>query len=207
MRRYLAGLLLLVAARLPAQHCAAEHYRWPAKIDEAHLGERPTHTTVGEMLRWPAPEFTAADAFWCQTRNAREQQVYELTAWARRLKVESDADGDGDWHIELTGTKAGDVVNCIVVEIPPAKLNASYSRARQALLERISDAGATVGPNGDVSPPVHVRVTGLAFFDGEHRGVGTNPPNNHGRCNSTVNALWEIHPVYWIGSPAHASPH
>jgi hypothetical protein len=96
--------------------------------------------------------------------------------------------------------KHGNVTNCIVIEIPPAKLNHAYFTARQEFLKAIGDAGAKIAQNGDVSPPVRIRVTGLPFFDGEHRGAGSNPPHQHGRCNSTVNALWEIHPVYSIGA-------
>ena len=50
-------------------------------------------------------------------------------------------------------------------------------------------------------PAARVKVTGLAFFDGEHRGAGGKPPHQHGRCNSKTAALWEIHPVYAVGAP------
>ena len=88
-----------------------------------------------------------------------------------------------------------------MIEIPPENLNEAYGKARQSFLNTIGDAGAKIKRNGDVSPPVRIKATGLAFFDGEHRGAGTNPPHKHGRCNSKVNALWEIHPVYSIGPP------
>jgi hypothetical protein len=44
----------------------------------------------------------------------------------------------------------------------------------------------------------------LAFFDGQHRRGGRRSDRidgGHGRCNSSVRALWEIHPIYRIGSP------
>ena len=47
----------------------------------------------------------------------------------------------------------------------------------------------------------HEYTIELAFFDGEHRGAGMNPPHRHGRCNATTAALWEIHPVYAILAP------
>lgn len=144
------------------------------------------------------PRFTAAEAYWCQPRNTREQRVYEITAWARRLKAQNSASGDKGWHIELTGTKTGAIANCIVVEIPPDDLNTVYFDARQDFLRFITDAGAIIKGNGDVSPPVRMNITGLAFFDGEHRGAGSNPPHQHGRCNSETSALWEIHPVYTV---------
>jgi hypothetical protein len=46
-----------------------------------------------------------AEKYWCQPRNTHEQTVFQHTAWARRLKVQNGATGDGDWQIELTGSK------------------------------------------------------------------------------------------------------
>jgi len=45
----------------------------------------------------------------------------------------------------------------------------------------------------DFSPPIHIRVTGPAFWDGWH--AGTTKPSNHGRCNAKGIGVWEIHPV------------
>ena len=123
------GLFISVAGRLPAQHCDG-HYRWQQKIDDTHLTESATHTTVASMLGWRVPAFSGAKDFWCRARNAREQRVYQVIAWARRLKVESGAKGDGDWHIELMNSRHGNVANCIVIEIPPATLNDAYFTAR-----------------------------------------------------------------------------
>jgi hypothetical protein len=153
------------------------------------------------MLGWTSPAFTAAETYWCQQRNTREQTVYQLTAWARRLKVQNGATGDGDWHIELTASKTSPVTNCIVIEIPPDTLSPSYFQARQDFLATITNAGSTINGSGDVKPPVRVKVAGLTFFDGEHRGAGSNPPHQHGRCNSKTSALWEIHPVYTVSAP------
>jgi hypothetical protein len=89
----------------------------------------------------------------------------------------------------------------IVIEIPPDTLNPAYFQARQDFLATITNAGSTINSSGDVKPPVRVKVTGLAFFDGQHRGAGTKPPHQHGRCNSKTSALWEIHPVYAVNSP------
>ncbi|MBI4501420.1 MAG: hypothetical protein HY700_09695 [Gemmatimonadetes bacterium] len=53
----------------------------------------------------------------------------------------------------------------------------------------------------DFDPPVQLRVVGAAFFDGEHRGAGSNNPLGHGRCNSSARALWELHLVYLVKRP------
>jgi hypothetical protein len=192
-----------VSSAVGAQaHCDV-HYRWQQKIDLSSLSAMPFGTTtVAQMLTWSAPTIGSTDASWCTARNARERRVYQVTAWARRYKVQN-GNGDHDWHIELTGSKAGDVLKCIVVEIPPADLDSAYWYARQDLLRIIGTAGSVVTSSGDFVPAVRVTVTGLAFFDGEHRGAeGTsNPPSRHGRCNSKVSALWEIHPVYSVRAP------
>ena len=110
-----SGVVSAIAAPIAAQtHCDV-HYRWQEKIDATHLSDASTITTVAQMLNWSSPAFTAAETYWCQLRNPREQTVYQLTAWARRLKVQNGATGDGDWHIELTGSKTSAVTTFIVI--------------------------------------------------------------------------------------------
>jgi hypothetical protein len=199
--RLVPAFFLLIAAPLGAQtHCDV-HYRWQEKTDTTHLADTSMSTTVSAMLSWASPPYTAAASYWCQPRNNREQTVYNLTAWARKLAVQNGATGDGDWHIELTGSKNSSIYSCIVIEIPPDTLNPAYFHARQDFLAAITNAGSTINGSGDVVPPVRLKVTGLAFFDGEHRGSGSNPPHQHGRCNSKTSALWEIHPVYAVSAP------
>jgi hypothetical protein len=96
MRIIILGCIALVscATLTPAQaHCDV-HYRWQQKIDDSRLNQTPVHTTISAMLNWAAPPFTAAEAYWCQPRNMREQRVYEITAWAHRLKAQNSASGD-----------------------------------------------------------------------------------------------------------------
>lgn len=176
-------------------------YRWQQKTDTTYRNEAPTSTTVSTMLDWASPTFTAAAVYWCQPRNVREQKAYQVTAWARRLKVQNGATGNGDWHIELTSLRNSPVTSCVVIEIPPDALNQAYFQARQDFLGTITDAGSIIKSTGDVVPPVRVKVTGLVFFDGEPRGAGTKPSHKHGRCNSKTSALWEIHQVYSVSPP------
>jgi len=49
--------------------------------------------------------------------------------------------------------------------------------------------------NGDTKAPVRVTFEGAAFYDGWHGG---DPPVGHGRCNSTVGATSELHPVFRV---------
>jgi len=55
-------------------------------------------------------------AYWCQPRNAREQKIYQLTAWARRLAIQNHGtSADYDWHIELTASPTIPVKNNSIV--------------------------------------------------------------------------------------------
>jgi hypothetical protein len=198
--RVLTAFFLLVAAPVGGQtHCDV-HYRWQEKIDATRLTDTTTSTSIPQILKWASPAFTAAASYWCQPRTTREQTVYQLSGWARKLAVQKPP-GDGDWHIELTASKTSSVYGCIVVEIPPDTLSPAYFQARQDFLATVTDAGSTINGKGFVVPAVHVKVTGLAFFDGEHRGASGKPPHQHGRCNSKTSALWEIHPVYAVSPP------
>lgn len=116
--RVLAALFLFIAAPIGAQtHCDV-HYRWQEKIDATRLTETLTATSVSQMLGWTSPPYTAAETYWCQPRNTREQTVYQLTAWARRLAIQNHGtSADYDWHIELTSSKTMAVINhCIVID-------------------------------------------------------------------------------------------
>jgi hypothetical protein len=115
--------------------------RKPTPLDVA---DTSVTTTVSTMLSWASPPYTAAASYWCQLRNPREQAEYQISAWARRLKVQNGSTGDGDWHIEITGTKTSAVTKCIVIEIPPDTLNPAYFHARQDFLATITNAGSTL---------------------------------------------------------------
>jgi len=137
----------------------------------------------------------------CAARLGREQNVYAVTGWVRRVKLHED---DGDWHIELTGERSTAVDSCIVVEIPAPSFGGTYQKARSELAALVDTASLT--PQGNLRTPVRLRFAGLAFFDGIHqkrsRGPGgSTHAEGHGRCNSSVRALWELHPVYGVTAP------
>jgi hypothetical protein len=186
---------LLVAPRLILGQCTEPHYRWTEKTDETLANTSAVGTSITTMLNgWAPLELTRAAKYKCWDRTGRELKVYSITGWVRRVKTGED---DGDWHIELTRSKTSPVGSCIVVEIPPADLNGNYAQARLDLDTRVNWSSS----NGDVSPPVKLRFIGAAFFDGQHRGANLETSTGHGRCNSSVRALWELHPVYWVKDP------
>jgi len=178
-----------------AQTCDAPHYRWPEKTSTALLGSPSRSVSIGAMLGWRAPNIGPGPAFWCAPRTGAEQQVLTVLGWVRRLDKTKD---DGDWHIELTENRRDPVTACIVAEIPLADLHPAFRTARASLDSAL--AQTRMNRRGDLAKPIQLRVTGAAFFDGEHLSrKGRLQP--HGRCWSTVGALWEIHPVFRIEPP------
>ena len=196
----LAAVVLasLRATPLAAQACREQHYRWTQKTDTSLAALQPQPASVSAILTtWAPPNLTRRDG--CAPRAGRELQVYSLVGWVRRVDKTKE---DGDWHVELTQRADSPVDSCVVVEIPAPKYSPRYARARAALDSLID--GRKIGKGGVLGQPVVARIAGAAFFDGQHRrgrDAGAETDGEHGRCNSSVRALWEIHPVYRVMSP------
>ena len=203
MTRLVVGLgvswLLLLPRATHGQRCAEPHYRWSEKVDTA-LATRPaTPTLISEILAaWAPPSLTSNDA--CAPRAGREDSVFVVTGWVRRMRLH---ESDGDWHIELTAAATTPVTSCIIAEIPAEAYGVIYRQARGALAALVDTT--RLSPSGDVDPPVRVQLTGAAFYDGYHQkqsaGGGASHPVRHGGCNSSLRALWEVHPVYQAAAP------
>ncbi len=180
------------------QRCAEPRYRWSAKIDTTLAAIMPRPASIPEMLQsWSPPAVTARD--WCAPRAARELLVYRVRGWVRRLETSKD---DGDWHIELTDRRDSPADSCIVAEIPLVELGDMYRQARADLGSLV--AGRRRSKSGVLAKPVAVQIVGAAFFDGHHRAGARRRDAidpKHGRCNSSLRALWEIHPVYRVERP------
>jgi hypothetical protein len=180
-----------------AQTCDLDHYRWPEKTSTALLGSAAQPVSIAAMLNWRVPPIGRGMAFRCAARVPAERRVLTVVGWVRRVDRTKD---DGDWHIELTERRRDRVGACIVVEIPPAEIHPVF-RAARASLDSVLQR-TRLNRHGDLAQPIQLRITGAAFYDGEHLGKkGQIRP--HGRCNSSASALWEIHPVYRI-EPATA---
>ncbi len=189
--------LLLLGARPAAAQCTDPHYRWTEKTRESLAALTPVKRSIRTIISsWDTLEFGKEHKYLCAARKGHELHVYSVLGWVRRVKTGED---DGDWHIELTARAHGPIDSCMIAEIPPAELGANYDQARTDLKNRV-----TWDSHGDVAQPVRLRFIGAAFFDGEHRGGATRRNEtdaNHGRCNSSARALWELHPVYWVKQP------
>lgn len=187
------GGLLVSRAGMPGQDCNPPHYRWDVKTDTALAGRPTTRATIPEILtQWTIPPLGPSHR--CAPRAGREQNVYVVQGWIRRIERSKD---DGDWHIELTAGPRSSPDSCIVVEIPLGALGEVFARARRQLDALL--AGRKLDKDGDLRTPLAVSITGAAFFDGQHRKTSRKrdvPDGGHGRCNTSLRALWELHPVY-----------
>jgi hypothetical protein len=170
----------------------AHYYRWAVKKDHSGIPTNGSHISIATILEWSAGDLGRELGSWCADRGGRELRSFSVVGWVRRVRKH---EGDGDWHVELTATEAAPVRSCVIVEIPDPSFGDEYGSARSKLDQLL--VAASIDPdNGDVSPSVRVRFTGPAFYDGWHR-----TSRDHGRCNSTPGAIWELHPVVAVGPP------
>jgi hypothetical protein len=192
-----AALAILPIAPAHAQTCTEPHYRWSEKIDTAFAHQTPKDIDVSDMLAWPPRTITAKDK--CAKRIGREKKVYAVTAYVRRIKLR---ESDGDWHIEITEEESTPVpASCVIVEIPAPAYGSVYRQARDQLAGLVDTTH--LAANGDLDAPVLVTFTGAAFFDGYHQKqtAAGKHASQHGRCNSSLSALWELHPIYDVKAP------
>jgi len=190
-----AELMPTAPSASPFPLCGGErHYRWKAKATTSGFTQTPTKPSVTAALNWAPLDFSGHDLLsWCQARSGREFKSFSVLGWVRRTRKE---DNDGDVHVEITQKANDDVKDCFVVEIPPANLSPRFNKARNdlAALLSVSQIG-----DKDFATPIRVRFTGLALWDGWH--ATSTLPTNHGRCNSTQGAAWELHPVFKVEAP------
>jgi hypothetical protein len=174
--------------------CGPErHYRWSQKITTSGFSQTPTKPSVNAALNWPPLPFSGHSLLsWCEARAGRETKPFSVLGWVRRTRTESD----GDVHVEVTQKADDAVTDCFVVEIPAADLSPQFNKARNDLAALLSVSQLS---DKDFATPTRVRFTGLAFWDGWH--ATSTLPANHGRCNSTKGAAWELHPVFKVSAP------
>jgi hypothetical protein len=192
-----AALASFAITAAHSQACIEPHYRWSEKIDTSFAHQTPAAADVSEMLAWTPRTITAKDK--CAKRIGRERNVFSVTAYVRRIRLH---EADGDWHVEITEEESTPVpASCVIVEIPAPEYGAIYGHSRDQLAALVDTTHLTT--NGDLNAPVQVTFTGAAFFDGYHQkktGAGSRA-SQHGRCNSSVRALWELHPIYEVKLP------
>ncbi len=188
---------MVLACRTDAQRCDEPRYRWSQKVDTSRLSAPARTVTIRAMLtEWDIPAIGGPRASRCAPRSGRELEPHTVTGWLRRIETSKD---DGDWHLELTERRNDRVGDCIVAEIPLPRYHREFARARAVLDTLIS--GVRIDRQGDLSRPVRITITGKPFYDGQHlAGKKRLVASEHGRCNSSARALWEIHPVHSVSA-------
>lgn len=204
MRRRLEYLLIAASlcvgiSNAAAQTCGTDFYRWCAKIDATLADSVPHKTRVSTILRsWTARALFLGDK--TAARAGREKRVYSVTGWVRHV---DRTENDDDWHIEITSLEGSPPEACIIVEIPKVDQEGNqgnYGSARDDFNALLAAAGAHLDSHNDLDQPVRMRFIGAAFFDGAHH-THAGGSSNHGGCNASERALWEIHPVYFVKQP------
>src|SRR5256885_16831204 len=94
--------LLLVPAAGSGQACAEPHYRWSEKADTTLQTRSAAPVDIAAIpSAWPPLSLTSRDM--CAPRGAREDSVFVLVGWVRRLRLQEPA---GDRAVELTPGRA-----------------------------------------------------------------------------------------------------
>ena len=138
----------------------------------------PQEITVATMLSWPQTPIPVPN----QPRSGRELQVFHIAhAFVQgTYEVQTDC----DIHLEISDTADKNAPRAIV-EIP---VDSEYCPVRQQYEIDLAAHGVVLGnlfQTSDVSNPVAVDITGLAFEDDPHATRGT----------ALVMTLWELHPA------------
>jgi len=171
-------------------HCGTE--RWAIKTltdaqSAAAINSTPEQTSVSALVALPAPPRLPPDARIPPTETQQFTVQALLIAW----KEESGPTGDRDFHLVLADP--ADRGKTMIAEIPsPTCANACasaevnvFAAARQVLTNELGPAPGS-GPIVLLDPPRKVEVTGVGFFDFDHKQSGLAP-----------NCI-ELHPVLQI---------
>jgi hypothetical protein len=152
-------------------HCGTE--RWRIKTifdnDARRINFQPRHTSVSELVSFPAPEVLSDERF------DAEKQVYSLEAVLLGWKQETTEHGDRDFHLVLADPN--DVTRTMIAEVPSAECQGAcsssqaqhFAEVRQTLTAKLSEPEAHFRrfPQASV-----VRVEGVGFFDVFHQQIG-----------------------------------
>jgi len=173
-------------------HCGTE--RWAIKTltdtqSARAISSTPAQSSVGALVALPAPRKLPQSARIAPT----ETQQFTVQALLIGWKEESGPTGDRDFHLVLADP--ADHGKTMIAEVPSptcasacasAKV-AAFGAARQVLTNELGPAPTTTSVT-PVNPPRKVEITGVGFFDFDHKQNGLAP-----------NCI-ELHPVLQIAS-------
>lgn len=129
-------------------------------------------------------------------RVPEELRNVQLDAYIVAVKPCED---DRDYHVIIKDENADEYMNVEVSGLPTNGVGlADFKRARGEIESVLTDANSssTCGRYNKPDQPIHVRIEGSVYFDGDHRaGCQSGCPGPSYAKPSTV---WEIHPVYSV---------
>lgn len=164
-----------------AYHCGSD--RWSVKTmtdaDWKRVDLRATPITIQALNRMPRPARRPATR-----RLPDELRTHCVDAWLVGIRPQED----GDLHLELTARDDSSVK--LLAEVPDARCNevckstfaSAFARVRSAIERRVAtDPGERLR--------IRVRLTGVVFFDRNHRQIGA------------ARNFVELHPVLAVAFP------
>lgn len=128
--------------------------------------------------------------------NFCEGQLVRTEGWLHLVALEND----GDYHVQLSQSKASQV-RCFIVEVPKpdprfvadTTLHPVFRQVRDFIKTKLLKEKEPTRAGSLLTRPVYVEVEGALFYDDAHV---SDPPRGKRGCRSPT--LWEIHPVTGI---------
>ncbi len=188
------------AQEKPTVTCAGPKFKEPYEQYRGALKHRkPSNSSgdiihAGDMYAWP--ELTAEETAAASTKpaNKTESQTFTLDAYLWQVKVEGN---DCEIHLELNDSRTNPISKRVIAEIPP---DPPFEKDYQSVLRLIKEqfAPLSFGPDSAFRfhEPIHIRITGFAFFDGIHKRYSEIKGQNGGHGTAPVQTFWELHPAW-----------
>ena len=149
---------------------------------------------IDPIMRYRYPHISEADTDLTQ-RVAEERHNVSVAAYIHAVKHESGPGGDNDFHVMLGSSStpgAGIFLTAEASALPSDGPDRGLlANARQELLSIVGSCRCNEHFR-QVSPPIHVRVSGSLFFDGVHATGSVGPKY------AKPSTVWEIHPILSI---------
>jgi hypothetical protein len=149
------------------------------------------------MYGWPDVEEAGVNSDANKNREmpgSKETQTFTLDALLQQAKVEGN---DCEIHLEFSQTNRANARR-VIVEIPPdSDVESDYQTILRLMHSRFPRR-RSVGPDVafKFTRPVHMRITGLGFFDGVHKHFAGTEGGNGGHGSAAVQTFWELHPAW-----------
>ena len=185
----------------------AGHYRAPVKTSiaktSAGVKKHPSVISLLQSLpndsamRSKYPALRKGVKNWPPQREPEELiNVRVNSCWICAVKYEHGAKGDNDFHLILSNSPTPPfttVMNVEVAALPKTGPDVSRLKGVRATFLSFFLAIPPTSNFAKVSPPIHVRIEGSLYFDGDHNAGGQKDPGPSWAKPKTV---WELHPIY-----------